>query len=268
MIKNRKIGIFDSGLGGLIILKSIRSVLPNYDYVYFGDTKHMPYGNKTQYEIRQLTINGVEFLFKQNCSIVIIACNTASAKALGFMQQKWLPKNYPDRKILGVIIPTVEIVAFNKKIRRIGVLATKSTVRSNVYKKELEKLNPNMQLFQLSAPLLVPAIESGNFKIARVYLKKYIAYFITKKVEAIILGCTHYPLLKLEIKILAGNTIIVSQDEIISKALSKYLNKHNEIKRHLSTNKTVILFTSKIFQYTKIISERWFASATLFLRPK
>jgi glutamate racemase len=169
-----KIGVFDSGLGGLIILKSIVKKLPSYDYVYLGDTLHMPYGNKTNNQIYQFTKKGVEFLFKQNCQLVILGCNTASAHALRKIQQEFLIKRYKDKRVLGVIIPTVE-EATKKSSSKIGILGTKVTINSKVYLKELKKRNKIENVYQQAAPLLAQAIENGDkikLKIATIINRK------------------------------------------------------------------------------------------------
>src|SRR3989338_3935253 len=140
------IGIFDSGIGGLNFLKAIRKTLPKFDYIYFGDTKNVPYGNKTQNEIYNLTKAGIEFLFNKNCKIVILACNTSSSKALRKIQQEWLQKNYPDKKVLGVLIPIAEEAANRKDVRRIGVIGTKATIKSHAYERELLKINNSLEI--------------------------------------------------------------------------------------------------------------------------
>ena len=149
-----KIGIFDSGLGGLIVAKAIHKLMPEYDYVYLGDTKRVPYGNRSEETIFEFTKEGVDYLFrKENCAIIIIACNTASARALRKLQKEYLPKNFPDRKILGVLIPAAEECV---KFKKVGILATRGTVNSNTFPKEIRKLNKKIKVFQNSAPMLVP----------------------------------------------------------------------------------------------------------------
>src|SRR3989344_8545695 len=193
-----KIGIFDSGLGGLIIARAIYKRMPQYDYVYFGDTKRLPYGNKSHNAVFEFTREGVDYLFrKENCAIVIIACNTASARALRQIQQEYLPKNFKDRRVLGVLIPAAEVAS---NYKRVGVLATLGTVASNTWVTEIQKLNKETKVFQNSAPMLVPLIEDGENTLAKPFLLKYLKPFMNKKLDALVLGCTHYPILKKEIR--------------------------------------------------------------------
>ncbi len=154
-----KIGIFDSGIGGLVIARSLISELPQYDYVYLGDTKRVPYGDRSQKEIYEFTRQGLDFLFAQGCGLAILACNTASAQALRKIQREYLPRKYPDKKVLGVVIPTAEACA---KYKVVGILATSSTVSSKSYVTELKKLNPKINIIQQAAPLLVPLIENNE----------------------------------------------------------------------------------------------------------
>jgi glutamate racemase len=243
MGKTSKIGIFDSGLGGLIIAKAIFKTLPQYDYVYLGDTKHVPYGNRSQGAVYEFTRQAMEFLLKQNCSLIIIACNTASAMALRRLQQEYLPAHYPQRRILGVIIPTAEEIG--RRPKRIGVLATTSTVKSHAYKKEVNKINRAVKIVEQAAPLLVPMIENNALESADAILKSYIQPMVKAKVDDILLGCTHYPILKNRIKKIVGKKIkIISQEEIIPKKLKDYLQRHPEIEKRLSKKR------SRIFEIT------------------
>ncbi len=231
-----KIGVFDSGLGGLNILRELLKKLPQYDYVYLGDTKNLPYGEKTQEQIFKFTKKAVNYLFKeQDCALVLVMCNTASAKALRKLQREWLPKNFPDRRILGPIIPTVE---YCKNAKRVGVLATKATVDSKVYIKELKKLNPEIKVFQKSAPKLVPLIEAGKIRESESSLDVYLKPLLAKNIDSLILsGSTHYSVLKGYAKKKYGKEIqIYSQDEIIPNSLEKYLKNHPEISVKLSKN--------------------------------
>jgi glutamate racemase len=228
-----KIGIFDSGLGGLVIAKAIFKKLPQYDYVYLGDTKRVPYGNRSQETVLQFTRQAVEYLFKQNCLLVILACNSASALALRKLQREWLPKHFPDRRILGVIVPTVEIVS-DLKLKKVGVIGTAGTVNSHIYRKELFKKAPSTKVLEQATPLLVPLVENGGLKYAPEILSDYLKPF-RGKIDALLLGCTHYPILKKAITKLLGNRIkILSQDEIVPKKLADYLKRHPEITQKLS----------------------------------
>jgi len=230
-----KIGIFDSGLGGLLVTRAIIKKLPGYDYLYLGDTKRMPYGGRTQKEIFKFTCQALDYLFRSHCKLVIVACNTASAKALRKIQREYLPKFYPDKKVLGVIIPTVEVVAKLKNISRVGILATKATVGSKTYLKEFKKLNSNIKVSQQAAPLLATLVERGAPRPITKALLVYITQLLKTKPQAIILGCTHYSILKNQIKNIVGPKIkVIDQDKIIAEKLALYLKRHPEIEQQLT----------------------------------
>lgn len=257
IIKKGKIGIFDSGLGGLIVLKAIQKALPEYDYVYLGDTKRVPYGNRSEQTIFKFTEEMVGYLFrKENCALIIIACNTASARALRKIQKEYLIKYFPNRKVIGVLIPAAEECA---GFERIGILATRGTVDSGTFPKEIKKVNKDALVFQNPAPMLVPLAEAGEKSLAEEFIKKYLKPLVNKKINALVLGCTHYPIFKKEIKkFLSKKTKIISQDEIIPKKLQDYLERHPEISKKLSTENSVkILVTDKTKMVTEL-THRWF----------
>ena len=211
-----RIGIFDSGLGGLIVARAIRRAMPQYDYVYLGDTKRVPYGNRSHDAVFEFTKECVEHLFeKEKCALVIVACNTASAQALRELQ-----KNFKNKKILGVLIPTAEEAA---KFQRVGILGTAGTIISNAFPREIRKLNKKTTVFQNPAPLLVPLAEAGEKKGAIPFIEKYLAPLTGKKIDVLVLGCTHYPVFKKEMKLVlrkaSPRAKIISQDEIIPKKL-------------------------------------------------
>ncbi|MDQ3076360.1 MAG: glutamate racemase [bacterium] len=252
-----KIGIFDSGLGGLLIAKAIRKAMPEYDYVYLGDTKRVPYGNRSHEAVYEFTREAVDYLFKkEDCAIVVLACNTASARALKKIQQEFLLKNYPDKKVIGVLIPGAEECA---KFDRVGVIATRGTVSSNTFPNEINKINTKTKIFQNSAPMLVPLAEEGEAHNAEVFLKKYLKPLLDKEVEAIMLGCTHYPIFKNQIKKIAGNKIkVISQDEVTPKKLKDYFTRHPEISKSLSKNKTAKILVTDITDSMIKLSQKWF----------
>ena len=256
-----KIGVFDSGLGGLIVTKAIRKAMPKYDYVYLGDTKRVPYGNRSHETVFEFTKQGVDYLFhKENCAIVIIACNTASARALHKIQKEYLPKNFSNRKVLGVLIPAAEEAA---KYKKVGVIATSGTVASRAFPKEINKINRNVKILQNPAPMLVPLAEEGETKNAEVFLKKYLQPFLNKKLDAVVLGCTHYPIFKNQIrKILGKNIKVLSQDEIIPKKLKEYLSKHSEVEKKLSKNKTAKILITDVAQSVTKLTKKWFGVKT------
>ncbi len=222
-----KLGIFDSGLGGVMIARAIRDHLPDIDMVYLGDTLHVPYGNRSSDTIYEYSKACVEHLFKElDCQIIIMACNTASASALRRLQQGWLAEHYPERRILGVVVPTIEY-ALDKGYQRLGLLGTNYTVNSGIYIEELEKINPDIAIHQVNAPLLVPLIEHDGMEWVDDILHHYIEPMIEKDVEAVILSCTHYTCLKDRIRKRYGIDVL-SQDEIVPMKLKDYLQRHPE----------------------------------------
>ncbi len=256
-----KIGIFDSGVGGLIITKTIRELMPEYDYVYLGDTKRVPYGDKSHDTILKFTKEAMNYFFqKENCAIVIIACNTVSARALKKIQQEYSSKKLKDRKVLGVLIPTAEIAVDYKKI---GILATLGTVNSNTFLKEIKKLNDNVTVFQNPAPMLVPLIEEGvNLKLIKPILLEYLNPLLKKNIDTLILGCTHYPILKKEIKKIMGKNIeIISQDEIIPKKLKEYLKIHPEINKKISKKRSIKISVTDYTPNVNRLVKKWFSAS-------
>lgn len=240
-----KIGFFDSGIGGLTILSKVRETLPQYDYEYFGDTANLPYGDKTEAEILTLTKRAVLHLFEQGALLVIIACNTASAESLRTLQETILIGPYRDHRILGVIIPTVETV-FERNLKRVLVIGTNRTIQSHKYNREFKKLTRMMPVTVVSeaTPALVPLIEAGDITQADYILKSAIDRWVGE-VDGVILGCTHYTLLKDSIRHMYGKTLeVVAQDEIIPKKLSAYLERHTEIESRLTRRGSLLMTLS------------------------
>ena len=232
-VSNNLIGVFDSGLGGLSVLKKFLSEPPGYHYIYLGDTARVPYGDKSPEIIYSYTIQAVDFLFKQNCHLVIIACNSASCQALRRLQQEWLPLHYPDRRVLGVIKPLAEAAANNKINKKIGIIGTNATISSGSYTNEIKELNPKLKVYEQAAPLLVPLIEAGrlNNPETKLILKSYLAPLKNKKIDSLILACTHYPYLKKEMQKIMGSQVkIPDTGKIIALSLKKYLSRHPELK--------------------------------------
>ncbi|MGN0919361.1 MAG: glutamate racemase [Alphaproteobacteria bacterium] len=238
-----KIGVFDSGLGGLVVAKSLMTALPEYDYVYYGDTAHVPYGDKTSGQILAYTLDAMHFLINQKCRLIIIACNTATAITLRYLQKRFCPKEAPDVKILGVIIPTVE-EALLKGEKTIGVVGTLATIHSDIYGVELRKIAPQVQVISLATPHLVPAIEANDFVAAEQAITEYAQAF--QNVPALILGCTHYPLVKNLFQRALPQTRIIAQDELMGQKLKAYLARHSEIEMCLSHGKTRQFFVSSL----------------------
>ena len=257
-----KIGVFDSGLGGLILLKAITKKLPQYDYVYLGDTGRVPYGNRSQATIYEFTRQAVGFLFKKNCQLIILACNTASATALRKIQQEYLLKYYPNRRVLGVIIPTAETAIQSRKV---GVLATPATVSSRTFTAELKKISQKIQVKEQAAALLVPLIEDGSLKWVKPILAEYLKPLLSQDVEAIILGCTHYPLIKRLARQLSPGVRVVSQDEVIPAKLADYLNRHPEITKRLTRGAKRELFVTDLTKNIQAKAKSWFGRGQLKL---
>lgn len=238
------IGIFDSGYGGLTILNHIRQRLPQYNYLYLGDNARAPYGTRSFDVIYEYTLQAVNYLHQQGCDLIILACNTASAKALRTIQQNDID---PDElRVLGVIRPTVELVPTRTRTNHIGVLATPGTVASESYVIELQKQNSKLIITQQACPMWVPLIESGEHlsEGADYFVEKYLTELLERdpKIDTIILGCTHYPLLQNKIeKFLAVQTIteqavsVIAQGEIVAESLADYLERHPEIKNKVLT---------------------------------
>ena len=254
------IGVFDSGLGGLTVFKYFLQDLPNYNYIYLGDNARLPYGSKSPEVIYEYTREAVEFLFQKGCNLIIIACNTASAQALRKIQQEYLPKHYPNRRVLGVIRPLVEAVSAQKALRKVGILGTKATIASGAYESELKKLSPNLQVYSQSAPLLVPLIEEGWLKKpeTKMILKKYLHPLKTKQIDSLILACTHYPFLHAAIDKIMGRKIVVPHPgEIIAHSLKKYLSKHAELGLQQTTTPLVQYYTTDNPQAFKKLAEQF-----------
>ena len=251
------IGVFDSGFGGLQILKHIVKELPQYDYVYLGDTARIPYGSRSQEIILSFVNQAVNFLFKKDCQLVIFACNTASAKALCKIQKK-----YPNKKVLGVIIPAVE-EAIDDNHNSIGIIATQGSVSSGAFVREAKKINPKIKIFQQACPLLVPIVETGEEKseIADIMLKKYLKPLLKNKIDALVLGCTHYGFLENKIKKIVGKEIkVISEGKIVARKLKKYLLAHLEVEEILSLNSKRDFFTTDLTDGFKALGSKFFGA--------
>jgi len=265
------IGVFDSGFGGLTVFKSIISELPDYDYIYFGDNARAPYGDHSYDTVYNYTLECVEWLFSRGCSLVILACNTASAKALRSIQQKVLPVKYPDRRVLGVIRPTAEVINQYTKRNKVGVFGTRGTVKSASYQIEINKLFPEIEVVQQSCPMWVPLIENNEHLGAGAdyFVKLYLEKLLSKshEIDCILLACTHYPLIvpKIQAYLPEGITLL-SQAEIVSASLKDYLNRHPEIEQQLNKQGRQQFFTSgdasvfntlaSVFYGRTVVSER------------
>ncbi len=249
MVNNKPIGIFDSGYGGLTVFRSIFRQLPQYDYIYLGDTARAPYGNRTFQTIHQYTWECVQWLFKQGCPLVILACNTASAKALRTIQQKDLLNEDPAKRVLGVIRPTAEVIGNYTKSGEIGVLGTRGTVQSGSYLIEIGHFFPDVKVYQQACPLWVPLIENGEYDQpgADYFVKKYLDQVLAQspEIDTLLLACTHYPLLQKKIaEYLPAGITVVPQGDIVATSLVDYLKRHPEMDSMLSRNGTQKFFTT------------------------
>ena len=248
-MKKQPIGIFDSGYGGLTVLKEIKIALPEYDFIYLGDNKRAPYGPLNYETVYQYTLECVKWFFKMGCPLVILACNTASAKALRTIQQKDLPKISPEKRVLGVIRPTSEVIANFTKSGHIGILATQGTVQSNSYLLEIKKFSPQIQVVQEACPEWVELVETGkqNSADADEPVKQRIQNLLSKNIntDTILLACTHYPLLMHKIKSFVPVGIsVIAQGDIVAKSLIQYLKNHPEIDVNCSKKGEIKFYTT------------------------
>jgi len=262
--RKKFIGVFDSGFGGIHILKGIVRELPEYSYIYLGDTARNPYGNRSEDVIYKFTKQAVEFLFKNGCELIIIACNTASCDALRRIQKEYLPKNYPNRRVLGVLIPASEEAVKKTKNKRVGVIATNRTVSSGVFLREIKKLDKKIKVFQKACPLLVPLVEEGeqNSEIIEIILRKYLEPLFDKKIDSLILGCTHYGILEKNIsRIIEGKIEIISEAKIVPEKIRKYLKKHEEIENNLRKGRSVVFYSTDITEKFRILGGKFFGNS-------
>jgi glutamate racemase len=243
------IGVFDSGYGGLTVLRALVNRLPGYNYIYLGDNARAPYGTRSFETVYEYTLESVKWLFAQGCPLVILACNTASAKALRSIQQKDLANIDPSKRVLGVIRPTTEVIGSYSSTGEIGILATPGTVSSGSYPIEIAKFFPELKVFQQACPMWVPLIENNEYQTAGAdfFVKKCVKSLMDQSpnIDTVLLACTHYPLLQEKIAVAAGPGIrIVSQGEIVAASLADYLQRHPEIEQKLGKNGSRTFYTT------------------------
>jgi glutamate racemase len=244
------IGVFDSGYGGLTVFREIRKRLPEYDYIYLGDNGRAPYGSRDFDTIYEYTLECVKHLFGMGCRLVVLACNTASAKALRTIQQKDLPGIDPARRVLGVIRPTTEMTGAFTRTRHVGVLATAGTVNSRSYVIEIASLFPDIKVFQQACPMWVPLVENNEHESpgADYFVKKYLDALMAQSgnIDTILLGCTHYPLLIGKIRqYLPAGVEVISQGEIVAEKLEDYLVRHPRMENRCSRGGRVEYLTTE-----------------------
>lgn len=258
------IGVFDSGYGGLTILDGIRRLLPQYDYVYLGDNARAPYGTRSFDVVYEFTRQAVVRLFELGCHLVILGCNTASAKALRTIQQHDLPHIDPHRRVLGIIIPTAEVIGQLTQSRHVGILATEGTIRSRSYNIEIEKRHPDVRVTGLACPMWVPLVENNEADGpgADYFVQKNMEQLMAAdpKIDTVVLGCTHYPILMPKIeKYKHPGVTVVMQGTYVAQSLEDYLRRHPEIEEKCQKNGHVRYLTTES-------AEKFSESARLFLR--
>ena len=244
------IGVFDSGYGGLTILRQIRKVMPQYDYLYLGDNARAPYGTRSFDIVYEFTLQAVRYLFGQGCHLVILACNTASAKALRSIQQKDLPQLDPQRRVLGVIRPTVEVVGSISQTRHVGIMATPGTIRSRTYELEIAKMSPDIQVTGEACPMWVPLVENEEYDSpgADYFVRTRIESLLSRDplIDSVILGCTHYPLLLGKIRqYMPQGVHIIEQGNYVAQSLENYLGRHPEMRERITTGGTTRFLTTE-----------------------
>ena len=257
MKKRISIGVFDSGYGGLTVLSEIVNRLPNYDYIYLGDNARAPYGTRSFEVVYDYTLEAVKELFDRGCELVVLACNTASAKALRSIQQNDLPTIDPKKRVLGVIRPSTEIIGDLTKSGHVGILATEGTVKSESYVIELSKYAPTVEVVQHACPMWVPLIENHRHDstAGKLFIEEDVKALLEKdpKIDTIILACTHYPILKEYIKSLLPDSInVISQGAIVAEKLEEYLTRHLELNSKLTqTGSLHFLTTESAIEFDK-----------------
>jgi glutamate racemase len=249
MMRTGPIGVFDSGYGGLTVLRSLVDRLPQYDYLYLGDNARAPYGHRSFSTIYEYTLQAVKWFFDQGCPLVILACNTASAKALRTIQQQDLPTLAPDNRVLGVIRPTAEVMGHHTDTGHVGILATPGTVQSDSYVLEMAKFFPEVKVHQQACPLWVPLIEQGEHAGpgADYFVKKDLDALLAQSADTdlILLACTHYPLLEPKIReYLPADKKVLTQGTIVAGSLAEYLVRHPEMESRLGKSGTVRFYTT------------------------
>ena len=260
------IGVFDSGYGGLTILSKMREALPQYNYLYLGDNARAPYGTRSFEVVYQFTLEAVQKLFALGCPLVVLACNTASAKALRSIQQRDLPHLAPANRVLGVIRPTVEAIGEMTRSRHVGVLATAGTILSRSYPLEIKKLYPDVQVTGMACPMWVPLVENQEYASegADYFVRKYIDALLAQDplIDTLILGCTHYPLLMDKIRrYTPAHVRIVAQGEYVADRLKDYLYRHDEIRTRCTVGGTCRFLTTES-------EDKFRESATVFLQQQ
>jgi glutamate racemase len=255
------IGFFDSGVGGLSILRAIKEQIPQYSTVYLGDNARTPYGSRTPELIHRYTLEGVTDLFNRGSELIVLACNTSSSVALRKIQQEYLPIHHPRKRVLGIIIPTAEEVSRLSRSKKLGVLATQATVVSQAYPQEIYKIDPNTTVYQQACPLLVPIIESGELEDAAGPVSRYVQSLLRQNsgIDTVLLGCTHYALIEDLIRNFAPPDVhVVSQGSIVATKLADYLRRHPEIEGRLDKSGKEVFLSTEYSDRIQRLSTQFF----------
>lgn len=248
-MKQSAIGVFDSGYGGLTVLKEIAALLPQYDYIYLGDNARAPYGTRSFEQVYEYTLQAVKWFFEKDCPLLILACNTASAKALRTIQQNDLKNIGPGKRVLGVIRPTAEVIGQYTGSKHVGVLGTRGTINSGSYLIEIQKFFPDLVVSQEACPMWVPLVENNEYNAegADYFVKKHLDNILSRdaSIDSLLLACTHYPLLSQKIKqYIPASVKLIEQGRIVAESLRDYLQRHPEIENSCSKGGKISFFTT------------------------
>jgi len=255
------LGFFDSGFGGLSVVREIQKKLPRYSFTYLGDNARSPYGSRSLDVIHRYTLEGVVELFGSGAQLIVVACNTSSSVALRRIQQEYLPSHYPDRRVLGIVIPTAEEVSSLSATKVIGILATEATVHSLAYPQEIHKIDPSVEVHQQACPLLVPLIEAGKLDEVKEPAQRYVEQLLKEnsRIDTILLGCTHYALIEETIRSLIPREVrLVSQGSIVAEKLVDYLRRHPEIDARLEKSGSETFLTTEYSSRIQRLATQFF----------
>lgn len=255
------IGVFDSGFGGISTLRGIVKTLPEYSYIYLGDNARTPYGTRSKNVVYDFSCQAVDFLFSNDCQLIIFACNTASSLALRKIQREYVKNKYPDKRVLGVLVPAIEEAVEKTKNKKIGIIATEGTVNSMAFAKELKLVDKNIKVYQKATPLLVPFIESGeyNLDVTDIVLKNYLDVLLKHNIDTLILGCTNYGILESKIrKIIGPNINIISDKKIVPIKLEEYISRHPEIESKLRKSSSIKFYTTDLTEKFTALGSKFF----------
>jgi len=265
------LAFFDSGFGGLSVAREIRKRLPRYSIIYLGDNARTPYGSRSPELIHEYTLEGVVELFRRGAELIIVACNTSSSVALRKIQQEYQQKQHPEKRVLGIVIPTAEEVSSQSRTKVIGILATEATVNSQSYLEEIHKIDPDVTVHQQACPLLVPIIESGDLESATEPARHYIEHLLAQssEIDTVLLGCTHYALIEHIVRPLVPSSIrVVSQGTIVADKLESYLLRHPEIEKRLDTQGRECFLSTEVSPRIQTLAAQFYGNPVVIERAK